>query len=765
MHLTMLQSLPGSPKTLRSRTKRLVGTAFFCASLLLAAATPASPQAEVNQWIWMGGSYTQNQGGVYGTLGTPAPGNVPGARTGASTWTDSSGNLWLFGGDSVDDDGEFSDDLLEFDPSTDEWTWVAGSHAFDPSTCGGSGCGQPGVYGTLGTPAAGNNPGGRGGASSWTDSNGKLWLFGGFGLDSSGVATNDLNDLWEFDPSTDEWTWMGGSSTGGQPGVYGTLGTPAAGDTPGARDSASSWTDSSGNFWLFGGNGYDGAGAYGYLNDLWEFNPSTKQWTWISGSNTLPLEGVNGLPGVYGTLGSPAAGNVPGSRFTATSWTDSSDHLWLFGGMGFDANGTDGYLNDLWMFNPSTSEWTWMGGSSTVPCQHCAQPGVYGTLGTFAARNAPGGRSSASGWTDGSGNFWLFGGYFEEAQDGSNVSLNDLWEFNPSVNQWKWMSGSSTGNQPGVYGTLGTPAAGNTPGGRDSASSWTDKNGNLWLFGGSGYGGNFFGYLNDLWEYQQSKATPVITLTPSADPAGYGTPVELAAQVTGSEAPPMGTVRFMQGPIELGAAPLNNAGVATISISGLAVGQYSIKATYTGNANYTFATSAGIDLVVPKGTQTISFPSIGPRVTYGVAPIALPATASSGLPITYGVTGPASVSGSTLTVLGAGAVAITAFQPGNADYNPAKPIEQTIVVERAPLKVTAQNATRPVGTANPVFAYTITGFVNGDPSSVVSGAPVLSTTTTPSSPAGEYPITVAQGTLAAGNYYFAPVFGTLTVTP
>ena len=74
-----------------------------------------------------------------------------------------------------------------------------------------------------------------------------------------------------------EWTWMGGSSTlpscpsndiCGQPGVYGTLGTPAAGNIPGGRRGASSWTDNDGNLWLFGGSGYD---------DLWEFNISTNE--------------------------------------------------------------------------------------------------------------------------------------------------------------------------------------------------------------------------------------------------------------------------------------------------------------------------------------------------------------------------------------------------------------------------------------------------------------------------------------------------------
>ena len=34
------------------------------------------------------------------------------------------------------------------------------------------------------------------------------------------------------------------------------------------------------------------------------------------------------------------------------------------------------------------------------------------------------------------------------------------------------------------YGTQGTPAAGNTPGGRDGGVGWTDNSGNFWLFGG-----------------------------------------------------------------------------------------------------------------------------------------------------------------------------------------------------------------------------------------------------------------------------------------
>src|ERR1019366_2198708 len=98
-----------------------------------------------------------------------------------------------------------------------------------------------------------------------------------------------------------EWTWMSGSNTGGAIGSYGNLGTPTATNVPGARVEASGWTDSSGNFWLFGGDGLDSAGMEGLLNDLWEFDTSTNTWTWVSGSNLKDQFGSYGTQGVTST--------------------------------------------------------------------------------------------------------------------------------------------------------------------------------------------------------------------------------------------------------------------------------------------------------------------------------------------------------------------------------------------------------------------------------------------------------------------------------
>lgn len=50
-----------------------------------------------------------------------------------------------------------------------------------------------------------------------------------------------------------QWTWIGGSDVWGQAGTYGTQGVASPSNFPDPRDSASSWTDSAGTFWLFGG--------------------------------------------------------------------------------------------------------------------------------------------------------------------------------------------------------------------------------------------------------------------------------------------------------------------------------------------------------------------------------------------------------------------------------------------------------------------------------------------------------------------------------
>ncbi len=89
----------------------------------------------------------------------------------------------------------------------------------------------------------------------------------------------------------------------------------------------------------------------------------------------------------------------------------------------------------------------------------------------------------------------------------------------------------------------------------------------------------------------------------------------------------------------------------------------------------------------------------------------------------------------------------------------------TVTITVIPLlTVTADNLTRAYGTTNPAFAVSYNGFVNGDTTNVLTGAPNITTAATTNSPVGGYTITISQGTLSAPNYNFAFVNGTLTVT-
>lgn len=369
--------------------------------------------------------------------------------------------------------------------TANEWTWVNGANVVS----------QLGTYGTQGTPAPTNVPGARFMTATWTDASGNFWLFAGNG------GAGAFNDVWKY--SEGAWTWVSGSNAPNELGIYGTPGVSAPGNVPGARSAPVIWTDASGNFWFFGGCGYDAVGAYGYLSDLWSYTASSGSpqklndlwkysggaWTWMSGSST------SDEPGTYGTEGISASGNTPGARAYAVNWTDAAGNLWLFGGAGLDSASEFGTLNDLWSYSVSAGEWTWMGGSNMVN-----QTGTYGTQGTAASSNIPGSRGGAVGAVDAAGNFWLFGGLgYDSVRTYSQ--LNDLWKY--SAGQWRWMSGSNLAGQQGIYGTQGTAAPGEAPGARYFAGGWIDAAGNFWLFGGQGYDSpGTYGYLNDLWEYQ-----------------------------------------------------------------------------------------------------------------------------------------------------------------------------------------------------------------------------------------------------------------------
>ena len=652
---------------LRMRKLRLLLSSFLgCAFVLFFASSSAPAQTTApNEWTWVGGSNTVPSGygqtGVYGALGTPATGNIPGGRDSSATWTDSNGNFWLFGGEGVDAIGNFGqlNDSWEFNPTTLQWAWMGGSSAL-PASCAGStsaACGSPGVYGTLRTAAPANVPGGRSRTATWTDSSGNLWLSGGEGFDAAGNF-GQLNDLWEFNSGIKQWAWMGGSSTvtgtclfddfenskcSGEPGVYGTLGTSASGNLPGGRWEPITWVDAGGHLWLYGGQGFDSLGNYGQLDDMWEFSPVINEWTWMGGSSTMPaicesldVFSLCGWPAVYGGLGQPAPGIGPGSRDGALTWTDSSGNFWLFGGLSpvyweqrsFSA--IDQY--DLWEFKPSTKQWTWISGNSSTICNEgdagiwCGQTGAFGTLGTPSIANIPPSRNTAASWVDSAGNLWFFGGLQEQTTSYYSIPglCNDVWEFDPSTKEWAWMNGNigqlaeygTCDNAVGTWGTLGTPATSNIPSGRSGSARWTDDRGNIWIFGGAGYfstkGSAVTFDLNDLWVYQPTAPSP----TPSFSLVASPNPINIPALGTGTSAVTTGTAT-----VNVLAADGFNSPVTLSATSDPTIGGVG---AITGSFSPATITGAGLTTLTVSVTG-----SKVPSLVAGTFPLTIAATSGS----------------------------------------------------------------------------------------------------------------------------------------
>lgn len=356
-----------------------------------------------------------------------------------------------------------------------QWAWIGGDSIANLN----------GVYGTKGVSSSSNKLGGRHSAANWKDNLGNFWLYGGFGYDSAGGTTGILSDLWKYNPSTSEWTWMNGSNALNETPIYGTQGVAAPYNKPGKRVFSLSCVDTNGNFWLFGG----GDGWGGEINDLWKYDPTTNLWTWMKGDSTW------GSFGIYGTKGVANPANTPGARTMAAFHADKYGNLWLFGGDGNDANSSSQSLNDIWKYNTTTNEWTWVHGDSLG-----SQLGTYGSKGLASSSNKISSRWGMGNWMNRTTDeFWIMGGYGYEYSATQGV-LNDLWKFNLITHEWTWVNGDSIINQSTVRGTKGISSPLNKLGGQILPISWIDTLGNLWSFGGMVIS-SAFGYSNELWKY------------------------------------------------------------------------------------------------------------------------------------------------------------------------------------------------------------------------------------------------------------------------
>jgi 6-phosphogluconolactonase (cycloisomerase 2 family) len=199
--------------------------------------------------------------------------------------------------------------------------------------------------------------------------------------------------------------------------------------------------------------------------------------------------------------------------------------------------------------------------------------------------------------------------------------------------------------------------------------------------------------------------------------------------------------------------PANNSASTSVTVSAPLAATNFIVANSTGNYFGTTALSTTLKrtlngAAVAGRSITFSLDGIvvGTAVTNATGVASLPnvSLVLGGIPIT------------------AGSHSIGVNFAGDSQYQGSTGTS-TLTVNKAVLSVTAQNASKIYGDANPAFTYVISGFLNNETVAVVSGTANCISSANVGTSAGTAPITCAVGTLLATNYSFTFVPATLTI--
>jgi Chitobiase/beta-hexosaminidase C-terminal domain/MBG domain (YGX type)/Bacterial Ig-like domain (group 3)/Beta-propeller repeat len=241
---------------------------------------------------------------------------------------------------------------------------------------------------------------------------------------------------------------------------------------------------------------------------------------------------------------------------------------------------------------------------------------------------------------------------------------------------------------------------------------------------------------------------------------------------------PTGSVGFSVDDSSPSYVTLNDTGHASYTTSIPVGGNHIVAASYRGDANYAASTGSLMQTVSGTPSYITIASGAGQTTTYGswfASPVVAVVTDANGLPVpdvevNFSGTGLlffhqiAATNADGTVAVNVKASATGSNLVGNVTVNGGPSVSFNESAVNAQLNVTPKNVTVPHGEAIPALTYSITGFVNGDAPSVVTGAPTESTSAVKGSPIGTYPILLSQGTLAAPNYSFDLLQGTLTVT-
>lgn len=177
--------------------------------------------------------------------------------------------------------------------------------------------------------------------------------------------------------------------------------------------------------WIFGGYGFVQSGGAGYLNDMWQLNLESLEWSWIGGRETKP----NQIGSYYGKSAWP--GSRAGAAVIRVPSCTCGLKLFLHGGYGYGKDvGFQGRLQDSWLYDGNTSTWSYVGGTATL--------NAISSIGDTMSQDL-GGRAYAASWRFGPAlktacnsetiqqmSILIFGGGGYNMQSTSQFR-NDLW--------------------------------------------------------------------------------------------------------------------------------------------------------------------------------------------------------------------------------------------------------------------------------------------------------------------------------------------------
>jgi hypothetical protein len=132
--------------------------------------------------------------------------------------------------------------------------------------------------------------------------------------------------------------------------------------------------------------------------------------------------------------------------------------------------------------------------------------------------------------------------------------------------------------------------------------------------------------------YTAGTAVSASSVASSVDPAIAGQAVTFTATVTGEIGTPSGTLRFLDGSVSLGSAPLNN-GSASITTMRMTAGSHSITANYSGSSIYAGSQSPVLNVNVDPGPVSVSIASsVNPSAAGRIITLTATVTGGAGAP-------------------------------------------------------------------------------------------------------------------------------------